>query len=123
MIKLVFNLRRRPDVTPEEFHRYWRDVHGPMVRSYAELFRLRRYVQTHLIHTPINDELASMRDSEAEYFDGVAELWWDHIDDIAAALSSEAGMESVNQLLEDERKFIDLPKSPLWMGEEHVIVG
>ena len=26
-------------------------------------------------------------------------------------------------LLEDERKFIDLPRSPLWWGEERVVVG
>ena len=26
-------------------------------------------------------------------------------------------------LLEDERKFIDLARSPLWFNEEHVIVG
>jgi hypothetical protein len=26
-------------------------------------------------------------------------------------------------LLEDERRFIDLPKSPLWWGQERVVVG
>jgi hypothetical protein len=26
-------------------------------------------------------------------------------------------------LLEDERRFIDLERSPLWIGEEHVVVG
>jgi hypothetical protein len=26
-------------------------------------------------------------------------------------------------LLEDEKKFIDLPKSPLWWGEEKVVIG
>jgi len=26
-------------------------------------------------------------------------------------------------LLEDERKFVDLPRSPLWLGEENAIFG
>ena len=26
-------------------------------------------------------------------------------------------------LLEDEKRFIDLPRSPLWWGEERVVVG
>jgi hypothetical protein len=37
MLKLVFNIRRRSDVEPEEFYRYWKDEHGPLVRSVAEV--------------------------------------------------------------------------------------
>lgn len=32
MIKLVYCLTRRPDVTPERFHTYWLEKHGPKVR-------------------------------------------------------------------------------------------
>ena len=35
-------LRRRPDISPEEFGRYWREVHGPLA---AHLPGLRRYEQ------------------------------------------------------------------------------
>lgn len=123
MIKLVFTLRRRQDVSAEEFHRYWRENHGPLVRSYAELFRLRRYVQTHLIDTPLNEQLAVLRNSQPSFYDGVAELWWDSADDIVAALSSDEGQAAIQVLLDDEATFIDLANSPLWMGEEHAVVG
>jgi hypothetical protein len=33
MIKLVFVIRRREDLSPEEFHRYWLEEHGPLARS------------------------------------------------------------------------------------------
>ncbi|MBN9577123.1 MAG: DUF1559 domain-containing protein, partial [Alphaproteobacteria bacterium] len=36
---------------------------------------------------------------------------------------SEAQRAAGLTLLEDERKFIDLPRSPLFFGEEHVIFG
>jgi hypothetical protein len=55
-------------------------------------------------------------------YDGVAELWWDSIEDALGHPSPErqaAGLE----LLEDERKFIDLSRSPLWFGEEKTIFG
>ena len=46
MIKLTFCLRRRPDLSAEEFHRYWRDEHGPSVEfariSSAAAHRVRR---------------------------------------------------------------------------------
>jgi hypothetical protein len=47
MIKLVFSLRRRPEMTREEFLTYWREHHGPLVSRHAEALRIRRYVQTH----------------------------------------------------------------------------
>jgi len=30
MLKLVYCISRRPDLTPEEFRRYWHEVHGPI---------------------------------------------------------------------------------------------
>jgi hypothetical protein len=38
-------------------------------------------------------------------------------------LSSEAAQAAAQELLEDEERFIDLPRSPLWLGEENVVVG
>jgi len=35
MIKLVFCLRRLPNLSREEFQRYWLDTHGPLVRELA----------------------------------------------------------------------------------------
>jgi hypothetical protein len=53
----------------------------------------------------------------------VAQLWYDSLEDLAALAGDPAAREAGRLLLEDERKFIDLPKSPLWWGEEKVIVG
>ena len=55
-----------------------------------------------------------------EGYDGVAQLWWDSLEDMARA-EPKAAAEAGRLLLEDERKFIDLPNSPLWWGEEKVI--
>ena len=65
MLKLVFNIRRRPEIEPEEFYRYWKDEHGPLVRSVADVLGIRRYVQSHTIDTPINDALRASRKASA----------------------------------------------------------
>jgi uncharacterized protein (TIGR02118 family) len=122
MIKLVFTLRRRPGMTREEFQRYWRERHAPIVKRHAETLRIRRYVQVHARETEIDDALSASRGSEPGSYDGVAELWWDSVEDLIAAYSSGAGQVAGAELLEDERRFIDLPRSPLWLGEEHVVV-
>jgi len=122
MVKLVFCVRRRPELTREECQRYWREIHAPLVRSHAEVLRVRRYVQTHTLDTPANEMLQAGRGGP-EGYDGVAELWWDSLDDLVAASSTPAGLAAGAELLEDERKFIDLANSPLWLAEEHEIVA
>jgi len=121
MIKLVYCVRRLPHLSREEFQRYWREKHGPLVRSHAEVLQIRRYVQVHTLESPINDALRESR-ATLEPYDGVAELWWDSPEDMAAGTASPEGQKAAQDLLEDERRFIDLERSALWIGEEHVVV-
>ncbi len=123
MVKLVFTLRRREGMTREEFQRYWREQHAPIVKHHAETLRIRRYVQVHARETELDDALTSARGTESDSYDGVAELWWDSIEDLIAGYSTEPGQAAADELLEDERCFIDLARSPIWLGEEHVVIG
>jgi uncharacterized protein (TIGR02118 family) len=122
MIKLVFTVRRREGMTREQFQRYWREQHAPLVKRHAEVLRIRRYVQTHARDTDLDETLAGSRGSEPRHYDGVAELWWESIDDLLEASMSDEGQIAAQALLEDERRFIDLPGSPIWLGEEHVVI-
>ena len=121
MIKLVFCLRRLPHLSLEEFQLYWLESHGPLVRSHAQTLRIKRYVQVHTLNSPANEAMRRSRDT-GEPYDGVAELWWDSIEDMAAASATSEGRDAGRELLEDERKFVDLQRSALWIGTEHQIV-
>jgi hypothetical protein len=39
------------------------------------------------------------------------------------AATSEEGQTAQQALLEDERRFIDLASSPIWLGEEIAVIG
>ena len=119
MIKLTFALKRRPELTLAEFQAYWFERHAPLVASVREVLRIRRYVQLHSAAPNISEAVGRPRDAPAQ-FDGVAQLWFDSLEDLAANASEESAAAG-RLLLEDERKFIDLAKSPLWWGEEKVI--
>jgi len=121
VIKLTFAVRRRADVDPTQFHRYWREQHGPLVRSLQPALGIRRYVQTHRLETPFNQALRASRGA-LEPFDGVAELWWDDLDALVAVTSTPEGSAAGQTLLEDEATFIDLARSALWLGEETEII-
>jgi uncharacterized protein (TIGR02118 family) len=122
MIKLVFCLRRRADLTRDEFQRYWRETHAPLVRERAAAVGLRRYVQVHTLPAGTSAALAGSRSVEEEEYDGVAELWWDSLESLGAAAATPEGRRAGAELLEDERRFIDLARSPIFLAEEHVVV-
>jgi uncharacterized protein (TIGR02118 family) len=120
MIKLVYAIRRRSDLTPEAFRKRWRDEHAPLVARFAEAMRARRYVQSHTLDTPWNATLQASR-GMTPAFDGITEVWWDSEAEFAAALATPAGQEAGRALLEDERAFIDFASSSLFLTEEHPI--
>ncbi len=66
---------------------------------------------------------APLRGTPLRTYDGVAELWWESLDELLAASSSEDGQRASMELLEDEQRFIEMKSSPLWLGEEHVVIG
>lgn len=122
MIKLVFCLHRRDGMSREEFQTYWRETHAPLVASVAETLNIRRYVQAHTMDAALNAGLRASRGGPDEY-DGVAELWWDSLESLAAPGQTEEGRAAGAMLLEDERRFIDLSRSPLFFTNEHEIVS
>ena len=117
MIKLVYCIRRNPALTADEFRRTWLNDHGPLVRSVRETLGMVRYVQSHTLY----DESEGVRASRGAKppYDGITEVWFDHIDALGA--DPEAAAAAARQLLEDEERFVDLENSAVFFTEEHEI--
>lgn len=122
MIKLTFCLVRLPHLTREAFQTYWHGTHAPLVASVAETLRIRRYVQLHSLPVEASAGIRASREAPPE-FDGVAELWFDSLEALVENGRRPEAQKAGAMLLEDEKRFIDLPKSPLWWGQERVVVG
>jgi uncharacterized protein (TIGR02118 family) len=120
VVKLVYVLHRRQDLSPAEFHRYWLDEHAPRVWAVAERIRARRYVQSHTLDTPLNAALVESR-GLSPGADGITEVWWDSLEELQAAASTPEGAAAMRMLLEDEGRFIDFGRSTIFMTEEHEI--
>ncbi|MBT5154371.1 MAG: EthD domain-containing protein [Gammaproteobacteria bacterium] len=121
MIRLVFALRRQPNLSLSEFQDYWLNQHAPLVASFATDLNILRYVQTHTIDSPMNEAAQKARGKMEPHFDGVAELWWSSESELNEQIGSASGKAAAASaaLLEDESKFIDLPNSPLWFAYEY----
>ncbi|MFN8516898.1 MAG: EthD family reductase [Chloroflexia bacterium] len=79
MIKLVLLVSKRADLSAEEFRRYWREQHAPLL---MQLPGLRRLV--------FNYALPGM-DGTAPEYDGVSEDWFESAEAMQAAFGSPAG--------------------------------
>ena len=62
MIKVVYCVTKKAELTDEEFFRYWEDIHGPIG---ARIPGLRKLVQSHRLIVP--------GDGERHDYDGVQE--------------------------------------------------
>lgn len=118
MIRLNFALRRQASLSRDQFQRYWRETHGPLVASVGRTLGMRRYLQSHSVADPVYDALREARGGMLEPFDGIASVWWDTRDKLVEASTSPEGRKAGVMLLEDERRFIDLEASPLWVSQE-----
>lgn len=118
MLKISFCLTRLPALSRAEFQHYWRTRHAALVRAHARTLGIRRYVQAHTISDAASLDLALVRGSAGTDYDGVAQLWWDDMAALAAASATAAGRQAGAELLADERKFIDLARSPIFLSEE-----
>ncbi len=113
MVKLTICVVRKPGMSYEEFDTYWRDVHGPLVKSIDDFTRhVRRYVQCHGVASDV--PLGG-----SGRYDGIAELWFDDVESIERAFNEPRYLEVIRP---DEQKFADLDGCVSYISEELEVI-
>lgn len=120
MIKLVYCVRKRKDMSSEDFHSYWRNKHSANVNSVKEKIGAVRYVQSHTCEPEINAALVASR-GLAPAYDGITEVWWESGAALTSAMATAEGEKAMQFLIDDESTFIDFSESRVFMTEEHDI--
>jgi uncharacterized protein (TIGR02118 family) len=124
MLKLIMCVKRRSDLTREEFDRHWIGNHAPLVRANRDFLGIRRYVQTvPLANAEAQRRIQASRGSEPVDFDGCAEIWYNDLETHLAARNTPEGARALQLLIEDERRFVDLGRSQLWYGTERPVIS
>ena len=121
MLKLTFCLRRKAGLSLPEFQEYWLNRHGPLVRRLQPALGMVRYVQVHRRDDELGLGMAKVRGAPEPY-DGVAEAWWPSLEFLQERMKDPAAQAAMAEAVEDEARFIDFARSPIWLGEERVII-
>jgi len=119
MIKLIMCLRRRSDLSREQFQDYWLNQHGPFFQENAAAMRSKKYLQSHTIDSPLNDGMRESRGMQPDY-DGVAEVWFESEADLMEAMGSAEGQNLSAALLKDEQNFVDHSQSSAFIVREQL---
>lgn len=109
MIKSMSLMARRPDISVEQFHWHWREVHGQLA---LHITAIRRYVQSHRLRDTIS---GLPRLSQ----DGIAEVW---VDDLSTADGLATNPDFTNFAGPDELNFMDRERSIGLKCQERVII-
>ena len=111
MIKVIMVVKRKQGVSREEFYKYWKDVHGPLVAQHIP--HMKKYVQNHFVEIPGNEYEG----------DGIIETWYDDIESFQESMEFNKTARARDLGLgEDWAKIADMSEEPMmWVVEEHVI--
>ena len=118
-VKLYYLLNHPSDQSFSEVQQYWRQQHGPLVRSFAAPLQVMRYIQVHRIEHEFNPQFAESRGCKVAPYFGHAELW--HDQRVGGNQIPEA-IRASKALYEDEAGFIDFSRSCMWYDKEHVFI-
>ena len=102
MLKFMVVLYKKPRMSEAEFHRFLREVHGPMA---LKIPGLRRYVQNHVVEDP--------KRAHPEW-SAIVELYFDDREAMEAAWATPQGQAATADLQE----FADLSLSRWSIVEE-----
>ena len=111
MYKHVALLVRQDGMSHEEFREYWEHNHSPLAKDIEGVVRYQTVYPT---------------DPENAEFDGLAELYFETIDDLYEALGSEGSRdydptrEVAAEAREDVDNFLDVERRPRFIGRERV---
>jgi uncharacterized protein (TIGR02118 family) len=108
MVKGIWMMKRKPDMTAEEFLTRYKQ-HGPLALRLIP--GIKRYVQNYA---------ASLSSRGEPRYDGITEIWFEDLDAWRKARDWEK-TEAGRPVREDGEKFIDASRSAFVLVEESLV--
>jgi hypothetical protein len=116
MIKQVVFLKKRPDMTMNEFMDYYENQHSQMARRIGKpvMPAAQRYVRRYISpeKNPVTGEVIHPG------YDCIMEIWWNNRDDFEASMKRISDPERLPYTIEDEKKLFATHSNPVCTVEE-----
>lgn len=122
MIRLIHCARRRPDISIEEFRRFWNGSEfSQLLEQLLQITGASRVEKSLTLLIGLNQQLMEERSAE-QPFDGIIEIWWAQAKGFQEMLDAPQTQRTLEQMTTFQQQFIDFPRSlrffTEWEGSE-----
>jgi len=118
MIRFINCIRRRQDISAEEFRRYW---NSPELESLYQrmnaIVQPLRFSRNLTLQIGANELIREERGS-GEPFDGTVEFWWQNAGDLLQKYNSAEAVRIRENMLDYQERFIDMAGCRAFFTEE-----
>jgi hypothetical protein len=107
MIRFINCVRRRKDISVEEFRRYWNSPEFEY--QFERLFIIvqpRKFAKNLTLQVSANEQIRQERGS-GEPFDGTLEYWWHDARELLEKYDAPEAQEIRKEMFEYQKQFID----------------
>jgi len=117
MIRLLYCVRKKPELTQAQFRQYWNDpAFDTLIQQVTEQSNALSHTKTLALQVEATARIVSDRGTQDPY-DGVLEYWWENGADILDLMDSPIGQELLSKTKEHQSQFIDFSRSAVFFTE------
>ncbi|WP_455219123.1 hypothetical protein [Kaarinaea lacus] len=120
MIRFINCVRRRKDISVDEFRRYWNSSEFEYL--FERLFIIvqpRRFAKNLTLQVSANEQIRQERGS-GEPFDGTLEYWWHDASELLEKYDAPEAQEIRKEMLAYQQQFIDLANCRAFFTEYEI---
>jgi hypothetical protein len=117
VIRFINCIRKRADLTPEQFRHYWTDPRfDAIIQRVVDYTGASGHAKNLTLIVSANDLIRKWR-SAGEPYDGVLEYWWSDASRLHSLISTPQCDLLLKAMLDYQREFVDLGGSRAFFTE------
>jgi hypothetical protein len=117
MIKLNYFVRKRAEVTAEDFRDFWMGNHAEGLLQLVDKLGIRKYTKCETMHEDdVNKLLQQMYGSATDAYDFAEEMLINDLEEFKEGLNDAEIQKQLLQLHEDSRAYVDVSRSDIWFS-------
>ncbi len=119
MIRFINCIKRRKDVSIDDFRKYWNSREfEDLLQQVVDITKPESVSRNLTLDVDANLMIREERGSR-EPFDGIIEFWWQNGSELMDLYNSEAAREIRKKILAFQKQFVDLSESSAFFTEFH----
>ena len=117
MVRMMYCIMRRDDVSLQDFRKYFEGEHRDLICQAAKELNAKEFTQSLTLMVERNFTVMVRRGTEMPY-DAVIEMWWENASELDKVMETEEAQERAGAFFEQAGAYIDFSRSRMFFNEQ-----